>query len=87
MDDQGQNLYSHFYISGRDIAAFFTDCGCDVHNCTLLAPAYSSQSAESPLQETADNFYSLIDRCRMAVIVDQVDFILSLLSSSGKLLT
>ncbi|CAL1397515.1 unnamed protein product [Linum trigynum] len=46
-DEHKQSLYSRFHISGRDIAAFFTD------------------------SEEGD-FYSMIDRCGMVVIVDQI---------------
>ncbi|CAI0626123.1 unnamed protein product [Linum tenue] len=46
-DENKQSLYSRFHISGRDIAAFFTD------------------------SEEGD-FYSMIDRCGMVVIVDQI---------------
>ncbi|RAL47445.1 hypothetical protein DM860_013410 [Cuscuta australis] len=65
--EQGQSLYSRFYISGRDIAAFFTDCGSDNQTCSL-----ASQPSNSPTLEDINNIYSLIDRCRMAVIVDQI---------------
>ncbi|XP_017974971.1 PREDICTED: uncharacterized protein LOC18603726 [Theobroma cacao] len=72
-DVQRQNLYSRFYISGRDIAAFFTDCGSDCQNCTLVQPNSNKQSVMmSPGLEKVDHFYSLIDRCRMAVVVDQI---------------
>ncbi|KAK8681959.1 hypothetical protein V6N13_054356 [Hibiscus sabdariffa] len=72
-DEQRQDIYSHFYISGRDIAAFFTDCGSDCQNCTLVKPNSSDQSmVMSPRLEKDDNFYSLIDRCGMEVVVDQI---------------
>lgn len=71
-DEHRQNLYSRFYISGRDIAAFFTDCAFDCQKCTLVASNY--QPNGSPRPEKVDNFYSLIDRCGMAVLVDQVNF-------------
>ncbi|KAL5541456.1 hypothetical protein UlMin_009166 [Ulmus minor] len=71
-DQQKRNLYSRFYISGRDIAAFLTDCGSDRQNCTLVVPSYDKQPIESPTPEKIDNFYSLIDRCGMAVLVDQI---------------
>lgn len=67
-----QNIYSRFFISGRDIAAFFTDCGSDCQNCTLVVPNYDSNPIIPPIPEKVDNFYSLIDRCGMAVLVDQV---------------
>ncbi|CAH9120434.1 unnamed protein product [Cuscuta epithymum] len=65
--EQAQSLYSHFYISGRDIAAFFTDCGSDNQMCSLAC-----QPSNSPTLEDINNIYSLVDRCRMAVIVDQI---------------
>ncbi|XVF38939.1 hypothetical protein REPUB_Repub20aG0145800 [Reevesia pubescens] len=72
-DEQRQNIYYRFYISGRDIAAFFTDCGSDFQNCTLVKPNSSNQSmVMSPVLEEVDDFYSLIDRCGMAVVVDQI---------------
>lgn len=61
-DDQGQSLYSHFCISGRDIAAFFTDGGSDIQTRDLEYPSHSSQLTA----------YSLVDRCGIVVIVDQV---------------
>ncbi|PPS16895.1 hypothetical protein GOBAR_AA03703 [Gossypium barbadense] len=72
-DEQRQDIYSHFYISGRDIAAFFRDCGSDCQDCSLMKENSSVQSmVMSPRLEKVDNFYSLIDRCGMAVIVDQI---------------
>lgn len=71
-DEQRQNLYSRFYISGRDIAAFFTDCGSDFGSCSLVKPNYDSQIMNSPVAEKDENVYSLIDRCGMAVLVNQV---------------
>ncbi|PON64877.1 Phosphatidylinositol-4, 5-bisphosphate phosphodiesterase gamma [Parasponia andersonii] len=70
-DEQRQNMYSRFFISGRDIAAFFTDCGSDCQSCTLAVPKYDSNPIIPP-PEKVDNFYSLIDRCGMAVLVDQI---------------
>lgn len=70
--DQRQNSYSRFYISGRDIAAFFTDCGSDSETCSLLVANSDNQLTLSPMLEKEDHFYSLIDRCGMAVIVDQI---------------
>ncbi|CAN4121397.1 unnamed protein product [Withania somnifera] len=67
LGDQNQSLYSRFYISGRDIAASFTDCGSDNWECSL-----SSQPSECHNMEDAKNLWSLVDRCGMAVIVDQI---------------
>ncbi|KAK7264763.1 hypothetical protein RJT34_32373 [Clitoria ternatea] len=70
--EQRQNLYSRFYISGRDIAAFFTDCGSDFGSCSLVNPTYDSQIMNSPISKKDENVYSLIDRCGMAVLVNQI---------------
>ncbi|KAL5782083.1 hypothetical protein ACOSP7_007112 [Xanthoceras sorbifolium] len=71
-EEQKQNIYSRFYISGRDIAALFIDCGTDSQNCTLVVPINNSQPIVYPTLETAENFYSLIDSFGMEVIVDQI---------------
>ncbi|CAL5415223.1 unnamed protein product [Camellia sinensis] len=49
----------------EDIAAFFTGCGYDSQSCALLSPV-------SPMLKDSDNLWSVIDRCGMAVIVDQI---------------
>ncbi|CAI9779714.1 unnamed protein product [Fraxinus pennsylvanica] len=67
LNDQGQSLYSRFYVYGRDIAAFFTNCSSEIQSSTL-----ASHPPGSPCLEDAENFYSLIDRCGMAVILDQI---------------
>ncbi|KAH0638247.1 hypothetical protein KY289_038162, partial [Solanum tuberosum] len=67
LGDQNQSLYSRFYISGRDIAASFTDCGSDSWECSL-----SCQPSACHNLEDAKNLCSLVDRCGMAVIVDQI---------------
>ena len=66
-NDQGQSLYSRFFISGRDIAAFFSDCGLDSQSCSLAC-----QPSISPSLQDVDSIYSLVDRCGMAIIIDQV---------------
>ncbi|XP_020230234.1 uncharacterized protein LOC109811015 [Cajanus cajan] len=71
-DEKRQNLYSRFYISGRDIAAFFTDCGSDFRSCSLVKPSYDSQIMNSPISEKYENVYYLIDRCGMAVLVNKI---------------
>ncbi|KAI4335042.1 hypothetical protein L6164_013726 [Bauhinia variegata] len=71
-DEQRQNLYSRSYISGRDIAAVFTDCGSDIQSCCLVNEKYDSQLMMSPSAKKPKSFYSLIDRCGMAVLVDQI---------------
>ncbi|KAJ8532740.1 hypothetical protein K7X08_015629 [Anisodus acutangulus] len=67
LGDQNQSLYSRFYVSGRDIAASFTDCGSDNGECSL-----SCQPSACHNLEDAKNLCSLVDRCGMAVIVDQI---------------
>ncbi|XP_074383059.1 uncharacterized protein LOC141724723 isoform X2 [Apium graveolens] len=67
--DGGQSLYSRFYISGRDIAANFTDCGFDSQSDMMASSSFDSQFSLSP---DAVKFYSIIDRCGMSVIVDQI---------------
>ncbi|XP_073012998.1 uncharacterized protein [Typha latifolia] len=69
-DEDRQSLYSRFYISGRDMAAIFVD---DVPNdkCSAVAN-YDCQTILSPTLEDVDYFYSLLDRCGMSVIVDQM---------------
>ncbi|XP_043726204.1 uncharacterized protein LOC122672780 isoform X2 [Telopea speciosissima] len=71
-DEQRQSLYSRFYISGRDIAAFFMDCDSDRGNCTLVTSTFVSQPSGSPTSVDVDIFLPLVDRCGMAVIVDQI---------------
>ncbi|XP_044485071.1 uncharacterized protein LOC123210663 isoform X2 [Mangifera indica] len=71
-EENKQNIYSRFYISGRDIAAFFIDGTFDTRQCTSVIAMDYSQPVVSPTMEKVDSFYSLIDRCGMAVIVDQI---------------
>ncbi|XP_044499300.1 uncharacterized protein LOC123220770 isoform X3 [Mangifera indica] len=71
-EEYKQNIYSRFYISGRDIAAFFIDGNSDSQQCTSIMVAENSQPIVSPKIEKIDSFYSLIDRCGIAVIVDQI---------------
>ncbi|CAA0829437.1 calcium-dependent lipid-binding family protein, partial [Striga hermonthica] len=67
LDDHEHSLYTRCHISGRDIAAFFTDC-----DSMSKSFNWGAQPSISPCSEDADKFYSLIDRCGMAVIVDQI---------------
>ncbi|XLR00945.1 hypothetical protein S83_067143 [Arachis hypogaea] len=71
-DEQRHNLYSRFYISGRDFATFFTECGSDFGSCSLVKPTHDSQIISSPWAKKADNVYFVIDRCGMAVLVNQI---------------
>lgn len=68
-DEQRHSLYSRFFISGRDIAALFRDCGPECHTCS----DYSNQPIVSRLlKKEAHNVYPLLDQCGMVVIVDQI---------------
>ncbi|KAG2726780.1 hypothetical protein I3760_01G128300 [Carya illinoinensis] len=71
-DEARHNMYTRFFISGRDIAAFFTDCGIKHQNCTLVSQNHSNQQIVSSMPEEADNFCPLVDRCGMAVLIDQI---------------
>lgn len=58
---------------GRDIAAFFIGGGADSGNGTSDSSVFSGrQPATLPVSDEMDHFYSVIDRCGMSVIVDQV---------------
>ncbi|ONK67151.1 uncharacterized protein A4U43_C06F16540 [Asparagus officinalis] len=69
-DEKRQSLYSHFHISGRDMAAFFTD------DILKTKPSHSGQDGSQTLLSSSTNdsghFYSLLDRCGMSVIIDQI---------------
>ncbi|KAG9136747.1 hypothetical protein Leryth_004514 [Lithospermum erythrorhizon] len=65
--DESNSLYSRFYISGRDIAALFTNCGSTREACAL-----TSQPSLSPSIEDIGNAYALVDPCGMAVVVDKI---------------
>ena len=71
-DNEGQNWYSHFRISGKDIAAFFIDGGSDIQTSDQESPSHSSQLSAYPVVDGACHLYSLVDRCGIVVIVDQV---------------
>ncbi|KAJ8645273.1 hypothetical protein MRB53_007021 [Persea americana] len=72
-DEQKQSLYSRFYVMGRDIAAFFIGGGADSGNGTSDSSVFSGrQPATLPVSDEMDHFYSVIDRCGMSVIVDQI---------------
>ncbi|XP_073302377.1 uncharacterized protein [Primulina huaijiensis] len=67
LHDQLQSLYSRFYISGRDIAAFFTSSDSESQSRSGIQQVPLSSGSED-----VDSLYSLIDRCGMAVVVDQI---------------
>lgn len=72
MEGQRQRIYSRFYIAGRDIAAFFTECGSSSYDCDLVSPTSGKKSTNPHLLDESDKYCSLIERCGVAVIVDQV---------------
>ncbi|XP_074301933.1 uncharacterized protein LOC141633346 isoform X1 [Silene latifolia] len=70
-DEQDQSVYSRFYISGRDIAAFFTAYGSESPDCSLFSPSRNGDPSGAPL-ECSGNICSLVDRCGVTVIIDQI---------------
>lgn len=71
-EERRKSLYSQFHISGRDIAAFFTDCSAGTCSWSSLDPSYGKEHMDPPTQEKLNGFYSLIDPCGIKVVVDQV---------------
>lgn len=69
-DDQEHNLYSRFRVSGRDIAALFTVGISLSQTCDLQTAGHSSRPSAYPI--TGCHSYSLIDRCGIIVIAEQV---------------
>ena len=68
-DEEKQSLYSRFYIAGRDMAAFFI---CDLAQEIYSIPKNLGQDI-LPGHTSHDNqFSSLLDRCGMSVLIDQV---------------
>uniref|UniRef100_A0ACD5YZI2 Uncharacterized protein n=1 Tax=Avena sativa TaxID=4498 RepID=A0ACD5YZI2_AVESA len=68
-DEERQSLYSRFYIAGRDMAAFLV---CDVAEDIYYVPESLSHSVLSGPTAYANQFCSLLDRCGMSVIIDQI---------------
>ncbi|KAK1425949.1 hypothetical protein QVD17_14616 [Tagetes erecta] len=71
-NNQGHNLYSRFRISGRDIAAFFTIGNSYIQTCDMESLGQSMQLSAFPVTDGACHSYSLIDRCGIVIIVDQI---------------
>ncbi|KAK3154093.1 hypothetical protein QOZ80_2BG0185880 [Eleusine coracana subsp. coracana] len=67
-DEERQSLYSRFYISGRDMAAFLI---CDLSQDVYSIPDNLDQDVLSG-HTSDDQFCSLLDRCGMSVVVDQI---------------
>ncbi|KAK9670363.1 hypothetical protein RND81_13G196500 [Saponaria officinalis] len=70
-DEHEQSLYSRFYISGRDIAAFFTSSVSESPDRSLFLPSMNNDPSGVP-SECVDDICSLVDRCGVAVIIDQI---------------
>ncbi|WOL14400.1 hypothetical protein Cni_G23180 [Canna indica] len=68
--NERQSLYSRFYISGRDMAAFFIDDFSKEKEMFMMKNM--SQICISPTLKDMDHFYSILDRCGMSVVVDQI---------------
>lgn len=58
------------------------DCASDDRSCSLVAPNPNNLLISSPLANEADCYCSLIEPCGTAVIVDQVNAFVGLLSSN-----
>ncbi|PKA57778.1 hypothetical protein AXF42_Ash015155 [Apostasia shenzhenica] len=68
-DEQKQSLYSRFYICGKDMAAVFVDGDCGKRWGTA---ELQSQVSLMEKKDVGNKLYSLLDRCGMSVIVDQI---------------
>uniref|UniRef100_A0A0D9VFX1 C2 domain-containing protein n=1 Tax=Leersia perrieri TaxID=77586 RepID=A0A0D9VFX1_9ORYZ len=69
LDEERQSLYSRFYISGRDMAAFLVyDTVEDIYS----VPENLGQNALPCPAVDDKQFCSLLDRCGMSVIIDQI---------------
>ncbi|KAK8929011.1 hypothetical protein KSP39_PZI017866 [Platanthera zijinensis] len=68
-DEQKQSLYTRFYISGRDMSAIFIDG--EYSGKSMVSTALESHVSMENI-ENGSQLYSLLDRCGMSVIVDQI---------------
>jgi vacuolar protein sorting-associated protein 13A/C len=68
-DEERQSLYSRFYIAGRDMAAFFI---CDLAQEIYSIPENLGQDILPGHTSDDNQFSSLLDRCGMSVIIDQI---------------
>ncbi|EEC73142.1 hypothetical protein OsI_07167 [Oryza sativa Indica Group] len=66
-EEERRSLYSRFYIAGRDMAAFVV---CDTAEDIYSVP--ENQRVLSGPTVDANQFCSLLDRCGMSVIIDQI---------------
>ncbi|KAI3512412.1 hypothetical protein L1887_19727 [Cichorium endivia] len=67
-DAEGQMLYTRFSVTGRDIAAFFTDGRSEI----LESLNNTSQLSAYPVVDGACVSYSLVDRCGILVIAEKI---------------
>ncbi|WVZ75446.1 hypothetical protein U9M48_023496 [Paspalum notatum var. saurae] len=68
-DEERQSLYSRFYIAGRDMAAFLI---CDLAQDIYSIPENLGQDTLPGHTSDDNRFNSLLDRCGMSVIIDQI---------------
>ncbi|XP_042405096.1 vacuolar protein sorting-associated protein 13C-like [Zingiber officinale] len=70
LHDERQSLYSRFYISGRDMSASFVDKFSGDNDANIMNDL--SKIRLPPTSDYTDQFYSILDRCGMSVVVDQI---------------
>ncbi|XP_062219043.1 uncharacterized protein LOC133918926 [Phragmites australis] len=68
-DEERQSLYSRFYIAGRDMSAFLI---CDLAQDIYSIPENLGQGVLPIHTSDPSQFCSLLDRCGMSVIIDQI---------------
>ncbi|CAA6659805.1 unnamed protein product [Spirodela intermedia] len=69
-EEQRKSLYSRFYVSVRDIAAFFMDVNSGSTTSSVAQKTVDEKS--HPFPKDHREVYSLIDRCGMSVVVDMI---------------
>ncbi|XP_059076567.1 uncharacterized protein LOC131042467 isoform X2 [Cryptomeria japonica] len=75
VDFQRASLYSRFYISGRDISAFFADGNFDWANLTQpsLDSAYiMDKHDENLIAKQPSKLFPILDKCGTSVVIDQI---------------
>lgn len=72
LHDERQSLYSRFYISGRDMSASFVDKFSGDNGDNIMNDL--SKIRLPPTSDYTDQFYYILDRCGMSVVVDQVNW-------------
>ncbi|KAJ1696999.1 hypothetical protein LUZ63_005511 [Rhynchospora breviuscula] len=68
--DDRQSMYSHFYVSGRDMAVFFSDSMSMDRDCSGGEGASQARLATSG--DDSGQVYSILDPCGMSLIFDQI---------------